>query len=316
VSAPILLEHLIDDLAEVADLFERASPYNPLGGWFRPDRDGGEGRSPMWFQGDWVHADFAIEGADLFFRNEKVIDAARRYSGAEVVEPHTVYVNLMSEIAECGPAHTDNPVFRGRDRTNTPMMLLRTMFWSGLFERWMIPQVTSIWWMNDVEGGGFSYWPDGPSKPKHRHVGAMANTALVGDNHHMFHQVEPVGPEGGATRFVVASAELAPAGDGSGDWIVEEGGRETLRAPFGAFRASVLWKANLYATEAEQRRVESDLLELDEVAEVFDADLERRGIELRFDSDRAADPAFAAELSAVYPEAKPLGAGRSIFDPA
>jgi hypothetical protein len=120
-----------------------------------------------------VHADFALEGSDLFFRNERMIDAARRFSGAEVVVPHTVYVNLMAAIAECGPAHTDNPVFRGRNRSNTPMLVPRTMLWSGLFERWEICQVTSIWWMNDVEGGGFSYWPEGPEKQPRRHVGAI-----------------------------------------------------------------------------------------------------------------------------------------------
>jgi hypothetical protein len=39
----------------------------------------------------------------------------------------------------------------------------------------------------------------------------MANTALVGDNHRMFHQVEPVGPFDAGTRLVSASAELALA---------------------------------------------------------------------------------------------------------
>jgi hypothetical protein len=156
-----------------AGLFEHSAPHTLLGGWFRPDHDGGEATSPMWFQTDWVHADLALEGSDLFFRNERIIDAARRFSGAEVVVPHTVYVNLMAAIAECGPAHTDNPVFRGRNRSNTPMLLLRTMLWSGLFGRWEISQVTSIWWMNDVEGGGFSYWPEGPEKQPRRHVGAI-----------------------------------------------------------------------------------------------------------------------------------------------
>ena len=82
------------------------------------------------------------------------------------------------------------------------MWLLRTMLWSGLFDRYAIVQATSIWWMNDVEGGGLSYWPDGPDEPPHEHVGDMANTALVGDNHGMFHQVGPVGPfDQGPTRF-------------------------------------------------------------------------------------------------------------------
>ena len=311
---PILLDGLIDDLDAVADLFERNAPYTPLGGWFRPDRDGGEATSPMWFQKDWVHAEFAAEGADLFFRNERVTEAARAFCGTEVVVPHTVYVNLMAAIAECGPAHTDNPVFRGRNRTNTPMLILRTMLWSGLFDRWAIPQVTSIWWMNDTEGGGFSYWPDGPKQPPQRHVGAMANTALVGDNHGMFHQVEPVGPFEGGTRLVGASAELAPANDGSNDWVVTDRGQVSYRAPFDRFRASVLWKADVYSSEAERRRVAHDVLSIEEVARVFNADLSERGEDLRFDLERLDDPTLALALAALYPESVPVGAGASVFD--
>jgi hypothetical protein len=311
---PIFLHDLIDDLDEVAELFARSAPHTPLGGWFRPDHDGGEATSPMWFQTDWAHADWAIDGVDLFLHNDRVIEAARAFYDAEVVIPHTVYVNLMAAIAECGPAHTDNPVFRGRDRTNTPMLLLRTMLWSGLFDRWAIPQATSIWWMNDVEGGGFSYWPEGPGKPPEQHVGAMANTALVGDNHGMFHQVAAVGPFDDGTRFVAASAELAPASDGSGDWVVTSGGQESFRAPFAAYRASVLWKADVYRTEDERRSVEDDLLPLEEVARIFDEDLAARGKTTRFDLNRLEDPTLALDLATVYPEAVPVGAGVSVFD--
>jgi hypothetical protein len=311
---PILLDDLIDDLDEVVGLFARNAPYTPLGGWFRPDREGDEATSPMWFQKDWVHADLHVEGADLFFRNERVIDAVRSFYDAEVVIPHTIYVNLMASIAECGPAHTDNPVFRGRDRTNTPMMLLRTMLWSGLFDRWAITQATSIWWRNDTEGGGLSYWPNGPDEPPKHHAGAMANTALVGDNHGMFHQVEPVGPFDAGTVFVAASSELAPADDGSGDWVVTERGRERYRAPFDHYRASVLWKAHVHSDEAERRRVENDLLALDEVVRIFNADLAERGADLRVDQGRIADPALPGELAAFYPEPVPVGAGVSIFD--
>jgi hypothetical protein len=194
------------------------------------------------------------------------------------------------------------------------MLLLRTMLWSRLFERWVIPQATSIWWLNDVEGGGFSYWPEGPDKPPEHHVGAMANTAIVGDNHGMFHQVEPVGPFDGGTRFVAASAELAPAGDGSDDWVVMEHGRERYRAPFDRYRASVLWKAHVYASEEERRRVESDLLSLEELVRIFNEDLARRGADLRLDVNQLTDPALPGALAAIYPEPVPVGAGVSMFE--
>jgi len=313
---PIFLDALIEDLDAVVALFERNAPYTPLGGWFRPGHEGAEATSPMWFQKDWVHADFAAEGSDLFLRHERVIEAAKEFYEAEVVEPHSVYVNLMAAMSKSGPAHTDNPLFRGRDRTNTPMMLLRTMLWSGLFDRWATTQATSIWWLNDVEGGGFSYWPEGPDKPPHRHVGAMANTALVGDNHGMFHQVEPVGPFDAGTLLVSPAAELAPANDASGDWVVKDRGEESFRAPLGGFRASVLWKANIYPNEAERRRVERDTLSFEDVARIFDADLAERGADLRFDLGRIEDPAQMGALAGVYPEAVPVGAGATVFDTA
>jgi hypothetical protein len=312
---PVLLHDVFDDLDAVIRLLERGAPYTPLGGWMRPGLDPDAETSAMWFQEDWVHADYALEGADLFLRNPKYIETARRFWGAEEIVPHSVYTNLMIGLAESGPAHTDNPKFRGRERKNTPMWLLRLMLWSGLFERWEIRQATAIWWLNDVEqGGGLAYWPNGPDAPPLHHVGEMANTALIGDNHHMFHQVEPVGPFEGGTRRVTARAELAPAPDGSGDWLVLDKGREIHRAPLTGYRVSVLWKADVYADEAERLRLADDTLSLEDVAAIFDRDLESRDEKLRFDLERFEDPALRDALAQVYPEPIPVGARPTIYD--
>jgi len=225
-------------------------------------------------------------------------------------------VNLMAAIEASGPAHTDNPRFQGRDRSNTPMWLLRSMLWSGLFDRRAIVQATSIWWMNDVEGGGFFYWPDGPGEPPREHVGDMANTALVGDNHGMFHQVGPVGPFDRGTRLVTPRAELAPAADGSGDWAVTDRGEVRYRAALERYRVSVLWKADVYRDEAERRRQMADTLSMPDVARVFDRDLEEKGADVRVDLDRIEDPGLIAAIQAVYPEAVPVGKAQSIFDAA
>jgi hypothetical protein len=313
---PILLRDVIEDPAQVVALLARNAPYLPLGGWFRPGVDEEAAASPMWFQKDWVHAALAVEGSELFHRNERYLEAARRYCRAGLILPHSVYVNLMVGIDLCGPAHTDNPKFRGRERANTPMWLLRTMLWSELFTRWEIVQATAIWWLNDVEEGGLLYWADGPNKPPHRHAGAMVNTALLGDNHHMFHQVERVGPFDQGTRLVTPRAQLAPAADASGAWAVIDRGVEVFRAPLERYRVSVLWKADAYESEEEYRAVADDTLTLEHVARVFDRDLKARGAKIRFDLERLADPAFQRALQAHYPEAIPVGAGRSIFDAA
>ncbi len=311
---PILLESVFDDVAPVVDMLYRNAPYRPLGGWFRPDSGEGAALSPMWFQQDWVHAGQQVDGAERFINHDRMLDAARSFYDAELVLPHTLYVNLFCAIAECGPAHTDNPVFRGRDRTNTPMLLLRVMYWSGLFEPWEITQATSIWWLNDVPGGGgLRYWPDGPDAPPQRHVGNMANTALVGDNHGMFHQVEAVPPHDDGTVLVNAEAELAPVGDGDA-WAVTYRGEEQFRSEFAGWRVSVLMKADVYADAAEKQRVDADLLSLDEVARVFNADLAQKGADLRVDAAALGDPALPGQLSVFYPEPVPVQAGRSFFD--
>jgi hypothetical protein len=219
----------------------------------------------------------------------------------------------MTSIADGGPAHTDNPRFHGRDRTNTPMWLLRVMLWSGLFDQYEILQATAIWWMNDVEGGGLYYWADGPDSPPEHYVGAMANTALFGDNHGMFHQVAPIGPFGSETPRVTPSALLAPAGDGTGDWVVTDHGAQELRAPLDTIRVSVLWKADVYASAAERDTRRRNALSMQDVADIFDDDLARRGATPRLDLARVDDLALKAEFATVYPEAVPVGALRSAF---
>lgn len=313
---PILLRDVIEDLGDVVGLLERNAPYTPLGGWYRPDAELDVANSPMWFQNDWVHADLSVPGSELFLFHERVTRAAREFYGAERIVPHSVYVNWMVALERSGPAHTDNPRFQGRDRSNTPMWLLRAMLWSGLFEPWTITQATSIWWMNDVEGGAFRYWPEGPDRPPREHVGDMANTALVGDNHGMFHQVGPIGPFDQGTRLVTPRAELAPVADGSGEWAILDRDEVRYQAPLSGYRISVLWKADVYCDEAEQRRQTSEALSIPDVALVFDRDLETRGLDLRFDLDRLEDFGFAAAMQAVYPEAIPVDKAPSIFDPA
>ncbi len=318
---PILLRDVIEDVGDVVRLLERNAPYTPLGGWYRPDADLDAATSPLWFQNDWVHADLRVEGAELFLFHERVTQAARDFYGAEVILPHSLYVNVMAAIEKAGPAHTDNPRFQGRDRSNTPMWLLRSMLWSGLFDDYAIVQATSIWWLNDVEGGGFSYWPDGPEKPPQVHVGDMANTALVGDNHGMFHQVGAVGPFDRGTLLVTPRAELAPASDGAGaglerEWVVTDRGEIAYRAPLERYRVSVLWKADVYRDEEERRRQTAQSLSIPDVAAIFDRDLEAKGADVRFDLDRLEDPGLMAAVAAVYPEAVPVGRAPSFFEAA
>ena len=51
-----------------------------------------------------------------------------------------------------------------------------------------------------------------------------------------------------------------------------------------------------------------------DVAATFDADLARRGLDLRFDLLRLDDPGFRTALAEVYPESHPVDALASVFD--
>jgi hypothetical protein len=53
---------------------------------------------------------------------------------------------------------------------------------------------------------------------------------------------------------------------------------------------------------------------MQDVADRFNDDLAQRGSQTRFDVARVDDLALSAELRTVYPEDKPIGALRSVFD--
>ena len=86
------------------------------------------------------------------------------------------------------------------------------------------------------------------------------------------------------------------------------------QAPLERYRVSVLWKADVYPNEAEQRRQMADTLSIPDVGRIFDHDLEEKGADVRFDLDRIEDPGLMAAVSTLYPEAVPVGKQPSIFD--
>jgi hypothetical protein len=124
----------------------------------------------------------------------------------------------------------------------------------------------------------------------------------------MFHQVGPVGPFDGERRLITAQAELAPLGDGSGDWAVTDRGAVQYRAPLDAIRVSVLWKADVYRTEAERAQRIRSTLSLDDVADRFADDLAARGLDLRLDLARVEDLTLRDAFAVAYPEAIPVDA--------
>ncbi len=222
---PIVLDAVLADPGLVRELVTANAPYWSVQRYFAnptelasfsdaASRSGGDrpGIVAPWFRGDWAYDKPLIEGVEPFLFNPRFTEAAKKVLSGSVVRPQMVYVNANLPMPVLDPGHTDVPAFRGIDRTRYPIWLLATMLRSGLFERWRVPLVTAVSWFYDGEGGGFTYWPDGPDAPPVSRP-CQSNTALVGDNDVMFHRVEAVGADATLMRGLTLDSQLTWSGD-------------------------------------------------------------------------------------------------------
>ena len=252
-----------------------------------------------WFRGDWAYGKPLVEGTEVFLEHEGFRSAAQEMFEGGVIVPQIVYVNLNPPIAQVDPGHVDIPTFRGIDRTEYPVWLLATMLKSGLFERWYVPSVTAVAWYYEGEGGGFTYWPDGPDQsPISRPC--IGNSAVVGDNDYMFHRVEAVGPdERTLPKGLTLESQLRWSDDA---WEAVERDDVRARYRFEDVRVSVSWKAQVFADARQQAlyRNHEDDLTLDQTVEMLLTDLATKGTP----TERPADPLhnrdFVEVLNATY----------------
>ena len=315
---PIVIDRVLADPGLVQPLLERNAPYWPVQRYFanveemqalseapvgsaraRAAREGPLVVGPV-FRGDWAYDRSLVDGIEPFLHNDAFIEAARRLFEGTVVRPQIVYANLSLPMP-CGDGgHTDVPAFRGIDRTRYPVWLLVTMGRARLFERWRVPIATAVSWFYEGPGGQFTYWPDGPDvrpvvQPAH------SNTAVVGDNDHMFHRVEAIGDAGDEmVRGLTLDSALRYASDGQ--WEVADGGRVLARFPRRQVRVSVSWKAQVFR-DAEAARIHDahrDDIALGQVLETFLDDLRARGITVVPPADPLHDPVFVATLARAY----------------
>jgi hypothetical protein len=314
---PVAIDHVLPDPGLARRLAERNAPYWPVQRYFasvdemRALSDGAAGvertqraGAPMMigpvFRGDWAYDRPLVDGADIFLHNPGFIEAARAIFGGAVVRPQIVYANLSLPML-CGDSgHTDVPAFRGVDRTRHPIWLLATMGRSGLFERWRIPIATAVAWFYEGEGGGLCYWPDGPDAAPTIHP-PTTNTALVGDNDHMFHRVESIGgADDEMVRGLTRDSQLVWAGDDT--WRAVDAGRVLASYPSRKVRLSVSWKAQILRDEEEARVVDEHLddLSFEQVVHDFIADLAARDVPVERPVDPLHDPSFITALRQAY----------------
>ncbi len=251
---------------------------------------------PTW-RGDWaVGGRPLVDGADTLLHHPDFTAAAHSMFDAEVVVPEQVYVNLNTPMPGTGFSHVDIAEFVGVDRSNAPGWLLQAMGSSGLFEAARISCVTAVAWFYTGERGFFRYWPDGRDAPSVRHDNVW-NTAVVGDNDFMHHQVERVGPVDAERIDGLTIDTILEHTDGV--WRVVDDG--TTLAEFGDddVRLSLSWKAKVYTDDAARAAADAG-----ESGVTVDEAVRRlaEAVEWSAAAPEAllADPLFRADLAARF----------------
>ena len=309
---PVVIQRVFEDPSVVEDLLLAHQPYWPVQRYASTNAEyatlSGSRTSaapivaPV-FRGDWARNGEVRDGVEPLLHHEPFVEGARRLFDAEIVRPHTVFVNLTWQLPfEQGRGHTDIPAFRGFDRTMAPIAFLTLLGQSGLFEAERVKTATAVAWFYEGDDGGFEYWPDGAAAPSVVHEHAIHNTAIVGDNDFMWHRVRPTGRVDDGMVTLDLDDQLH-TDDGRTWWIESHGGR---LADFdrSRVRVSLSWKADVFTDEADRRRHDDHVDDLDvpEILRRLSEDLADKGIDPappRGD-DPFSDQGFLDRLQQAY----------------
>jgi hypothetical protein len=312
---PVAIAEVFDDPSCVDRLVLDHQPYWPVQRYLANraeyatvsgrsgDADAPEGMpvAPV-FRGDWAFDGDVRAGVAPLLDHEPFVDAARRLFDAEIVRPHTVYVNLTWQLPfPQGRGHVDIPAFRGFDRTTVPIAFLTIMGQSGLFEAERVKVATAVAWFYEGPDGGFEYWPEGPQGASVIHEGDIHNTALVGDNDFMWHRVRPLGRIADGMTTLSLDCELRT--DDGQCWAIGDDSRTVATFERDALRMSLSWKADVFHSGDDRRLHDEhrDDLTPEEVLRRISADLADRGLDPSIpDGDAFGDPAFVDRLQVAY----------------
>ena len=303
-------EALNDGIGEgLPQRFDAAFNFIKTGGRFGRSKEdlGMLAARTNYFRETYAYGDeIAAPGIEAFYRNESLIEAARKVFDRPVIEPAIVYANILLPGQELA-LHTDVPEFRGLNRKLHPQWLLVVMHHSGLFDDWRIPIATSISWYQDTDGGAFAFYPEGAEGPA-RALPVRLDSAIVLDSDSIFHGVDrvseleiPMPPFQSGMRLKAR---------GHGHWAVENDEHEVGRYQWDDMRFSISWKAYCFNDEADRDRWHrhSEDLGIDSVLDTLCADLRERG---RLHDERPANKELAEILVDEYvrfPEPQPEAA--------
>lgn len=264
---------------------------------------------PPWFRRDLAtHGEVHCPGGEELLYHAGYCDAAARvYPGAKIVDPTTVYVNVMGPVTYPFVPHLDIPVFIHASRRNCPVWLLIAMFGSGLFVEQRVRLATAVTWFFDGPGGAFHYWPEGPAGPMLSEQPPFDNVAVVADNEALYHGVAPLGS-------VVESSAVSLSVDATihhepdtGRWSILDPDPVVDYEP-SDIRITISWKAEVFATD-EERAARQELigvpLPIDDIVARFVDDMRGKDLDPVVPDDPLHDQEWIELIQGAYPLTPP-----------
>jgi hypothetical protein len=244
---------------------------------------------------------------DIFF-DARLRAHARDYWGAQFARPTFMYFSLSGPFEATDPGHIDGLTFRGIRKENAPLWILSLMGKSGLFDRWMVKMTQVVAWWSRCPIGGFTYWPDGIAAQPQRVTAPLWNKALIVQNERMFHRPESNGPpERRHYPGLTFDTELGVDPANRDRWLMKTGDVVNAELHTDDLRLMLHWNAEVYH-DLDDLKLHSDHrddLTHEMVAEIFIADLRRRGVTVDPPSDPYNDMAFIGLLNDTYDPGRP-----------
>jgi len=309
VAKPIRIEPAFDDPNLVRALFDRNAPYRAAAAFLPAGTDDTVDPSPAdavnpWFRETWaLGGKVLVDGAEKILGNRRFLEAANMLFPSAAIIPKLVVVNVNGPM-QAGVPHLDVPVFRGATRETFALRLLMAMGASGLFESWRVIEVGAVAWFYDGPGGGFDYWPDGPTGPMQTESAPFPNVAIVSDSDRMYHRIGRIGPADVVPPRMSASAEIRLDADGS--WSVFDHNECRARYAREAVRLSVVWKADVRCGGSSS--LEPDALTAPQIIQILRHDLQQRDLSCAADPGLLQDPRWIESVYRLYMGLAKLGA--------
>lgn len=259
-----------------------------------------------WYRQDWaLDATVLVPEAGAILHEPAFAEAATQVFGGSVVRPHTIYANVQLPAVGTDFGHTDVPEFRGVTRDRVPVALLHAMNRSGLFTRWQLDIATAVTWLWDGPRGSFLLWADGPEAPPKDVAAPLTGRAVVADNDRLFHAVGAFDtPDGPSPSDLTPHSEVHAIGD---RFELRHGDHTVGSWPRSQVRCSVSWKAYVFADDADARRHDEHLDDLDPatVVAIFGDELRARGVAFDETAHRALDDSLVAVVAPLWPKRLP-----------